>query len=745
MGSISPTSKRIAQDEGSTRGIGLSLAVKLNIIVIAAIILVSVGLVSAGYWLYSKEIDEDYRERMENASNTGSYMIDPDAIAYLWDCMQTEEFEEVRQRAVRENDPSIIEDWLGSVDATKLETTDGAPEGNRGHVFFTYQNLDDIFEIHCNLATSLAESADIQSAYIQYMQDGVTYNLVDPDLGYLGLGSIEEPLPEFAEYGDNEEIPPTIFSSKYGFLCTTAIPIYSDLTGEPVAMFCFDADMNEAMVERHSFLVNCISYVLMITLLALAASLFLVRRIATRPLRQLTEATSSFGETDESYEEGDIIELDIRSNDEIGALYREIRDMQVRITDYTHNLARITAEDERVKTELWMATAIQKAVMPDSFPDRPEFDIYASMNPARDVGGDFYDFFLVDDNHLCLAIGDVSGKGIPAALFMMAVKTMLDDHTLMGGTPAEILAQVNRRVCEHNTTKTFTTIWLGILDIETGELVCANAGHNYPWVRGADGTFKMLRDKHSLVVGGVKSMKYTDYSIELAPGDAIFVHTDGVTEAVNPAHEFFGADRLNAALNRSTGANPEQAIRTVQAEVDAFADGAEWFDDLTMLCMEYHGSANARKGVSTTDGKQDDEADTGEKELTLPAVVESIPRAIGFVTDELNSLQCPKMQIVVAIDELLGNIAKFAYGSAAEDVTVRFRAMQDGDTVEITFIDRGRPFNPLEADDPDVTLEARKRKVGGLGIFLVKKTMDEVEYERENGCNILRIRKRMTR
>ena len=193
-----------------------------------------------------------------------------------------------------------------------------------------------------------------------------------------------------------------------------------------------------------------------------------------------------------------------------------------------------------------MAKAIQEASLPSTFPafpDCPEFSIYASMDAAKDVGGDFYDFFLIDDNHLALVIADVSGKGVPAALFMMVVKIMISNSALSGGTPAEILARVNAQICEHNKTKVFVTVWLGILNTRTGGLICTNASHNYPWVRNADGTFAVLRDKHSLVVGGSKKTKFTDYTLHLNPGDAIFVHTDGVTEAANPAHEFFGSER----------------------------------------------------------------------------------------------------------------------------------------------------------------------------------------------------------
>ena len=339
-----------------------------------------------------------------------------------------------------------------------------------------------------------------------------------------------------------------------------------------------------------------------------------------------------------------------------------------------------------------------------------------------------------------MVIADVSGKGVPAALFMMAVKIMIDDRAMAGGTPAEILASVNRQICSRNTTKTFVTVWMGILDITTGIVTCANAGHNYPWIRGADGSFRMLKDKHGLVVGGVKSMKYTDYTIELSPGDAIFVHTDGVNESMNANKEFFGLERLDSVLNSQASATPEDIIRTMQEQVDAFMGGTDRFDDITMLCLEYRGS-------TPTDNESPDVLTSG-KELTLPATIESIPQATEFVITELNALDCPvaaRTQIAVAIDEILSNIAKFAYETSEGNVTVRFAIQEDNSVAEITFIDQGIAYNPLDTAEPDITLSAKQRAIGGLGVFLVKKTMDDVHYERVDDQNILRIYKRITR
>ena len=260
--------------------------------------------------------------------------------------------------------------------------------------------------------------------------------------------------------------------------------------------------------------------------------------------------------------------------------------------DYTEHLTRATAEKERVSTELRTASNIQESMLPNifpAFPERSEFDLYASMTPAKEVGGDFYDFFLIDDRHLALVIADVSDKGVPAALFMMSSKILINYRAQMGGNPSEILGAVNAQICKNNTTKMFVTVWLGILDLETGVLTCANAGHEYPIVRGQDGVFRLLKDKHGLVIGGMESSKYTDYEIQMMPGDAIFVYTDGVPEANNADGEFYGLERMEAVLNRLSDCAPQELLQGIKADVDAFTGEADRFDDLTMLCLTYKG------------------------------------------------------------------------------------------------------------------------------------------------------------
>lgn len=247
-------------------------------------------------------------------------------------------------------------------------------------------------------------------------------------------------------------------------------------------------------------------------------------------------------------------------------------------------------ENERIRSELAMASRIQTAMLPGifpAFPERKEFDIYASMDPVRRVGGDFYDFFFIDRNRLCLLIADVSGKGIPAALFMMASKIILADNAKSGKSPARILQDTNEAICANNPEGMFVTVWLGILDITTGLLTTANAGHEYPALMHADGKFELFRDKHGLVVGGMPGMKYHEHTLQLQPGSKLFVYTDGVPEATDAENALFGTERMLKALNAHTKDSPKQILHGVRESVNEFVADMEQFDDLTMMCLEF--------------------------------------------------------------------------------------------------------------------------------------------------------------
>ena len=475
-----------------------------------------------------------------------------------------------------------------------------------------------------------------------------------------------------------------------------------------------------------------VAYQLLLSLLCLWLIFFFV----LRPLKSVQQNIRLYKNTKDS---GTVIEnlSKIHPDNEIGQLSEDVSDLAKEIDDYLERIESITAEKERIVTELNLAARIQADILPNSFPpfpDRKEFDIYATMDPAKEIGGDFYDFFLVDDDHLCLNIADVSGKGIPAALFMMATRILLADNAMLGKSPAEILDGVNTAVCDNNEEGMFVTVWVGILEISTGKLTAANAGHEYPVIKRANGSYELFRDKHGFVIGGMEGIRYKEYELQLEPGSKLFVYTDGVPEATNAENEMFGTGRLLASLNGDPDADPERTLKNMRKAVDGFVKEAEQFDDLTMLCLAYYGP-----GAGTEDP-------AAFEELTLRTVPESIQQVTDFIDARLEERGCPpkaEAEINVVIDEVFCNISSYAYGEETGDATVRFSFDEETRTVSISFADRGIPFDPLSREDPDVTLPAEEREPGGLGIFMVKKMMDAVEYHREDGCNVLTVRKKI--
>ena len=306
--------------------------------------------------------------------------------------------------------------------------------------------------------------------------------------------------------------------------------------------------------------------------------------------------TKSVRTMKDSVKEGQVVNTDIHTGDEIEELATAFEDMNRDLIGYIDENTRITAEKERIDTELNLATNIQAGMLPDkfpAFPDRKDFDIYASMTPAKEVGGDFYDFFLIDENRLGIVMADVSGKGVPAALFMMHSKILLKSYTLMKQTPKAALEEVNRQICENNPEDMFVTVWLGVLDLKTGVFTAANAGHEKPAVKQPGGSFELYMDKHGIMVGYMDSIRYRKYELTLEKGSKLFLYTDGVAEATNAQEELFGTDRMIEALRTAEDKSPKDILAAVNAAVDEFVGEAPQFDDLTMLCIEYNGEAEA--------------------------------------------------------------------------------------------------------------------------------------------------------
>ena len=383
-------------------------------------------------------------------------------------------------------------------------------------------------------------------------------------------------------------------TAEYGWLCTTGVPVRNK-AGETVVYLLADVSATQIWAGMRDYLLQITVSLLVVTALIAWFLSRHMKKTLVQPINAIAEAAQAYAR--DKREGRSISEhfsgLGIRTGDEVENLSLVMADMERDVAETEANLTRITAEKERISTELELATRIQSDMLPNvfpAFPERSEFDIYASMAPAKEVGGDFYDFFLIDEDHLCMVMADVSGKGVPAALFMMASKIILANHAQLGKTPAQVLADTNAAICKNNREEMFVTVWLGILEISSGRLTAANAGHEYPVLKRPGGAFELIKDKHGFVIGGMEGMKYRDYELTLEKGAKLFLYTDGVPEATDAENEMFGTERMLAALNAAPEASPRELLKNVRRAVDGFVKDAEQFDDLTMLCLEYRGT-----------------------------------------------------------------------------------------------------------------------------------------------------------
>ncbi|MCI9441133.1 MAG: PP2C family protein-serine/threonine phosphatase [Ruminococcus sp.] len=407
-------------------------------------------------------------------------------------------------------------------------------------------------------------------------------------LGYTALG-VEEKyvnnMRNIVEKGERATEYLYSYSEESGAHTTAGIAIY-DSEENIVAVLGVEKAMTRLENARNTYVRHVLSGVLAaVFLFLLLYSAFLYKEILL-PILAVTDEAKRFAD---SGAPSDRL-LSVRKNDEIGVLAKAVDKMEKDITEYVKNLTLVTAEKERIGAELSIAAQIQADMLPSifpAFPERPEFDICASMNPAKEVGGDFYDFFMVDERHLAVVMADVSGKGVPAALFMVIGKTLIKDHTQPGRDLGEVFTKVNELLCESNKEGMFITAFEGVLDLASGELTFVNAGHEIPFICKKDGVFEPYKIHAGFVLAGMEGTRYHCGSMRLAPGDKLFQYTDGVTEAANKRGELYGMERLRGILTRNAAKQPRELLVKVKEDIDFFVGDGMQFDDITMLCVEY--------------------------------------------------------------------------------------------------------------------------------------------------------------
>ena len=525
----------------------------LSIKLITSVLLLSVLLCAAisymGYREFTTVLEDEY--------NRSAYEIAETAKSYL--------------------DPDRLEHYLetGEIDAAYLEIQDRLDAlvvSTNSYLIYVTRLSNDY-----TTSTYIFDAVHPDSGFTRY---ALGYTAQDMDPAY------QDEVEQIMTTGERSAVYFYSYTQASGAHTTAGIPV-KDSAGEIVAFLGVEKAMTALENARQTYVWNVMGITVLAVILFLVVYIGFLRREVVSPILTIAGEARRFAE--DNVARLDLLEQ-IRKKDEIGTLARAIGRMETDIVQYVENLTAVTAEKERIGTELNVDTQIQADMLPrifPPFPERDEFDIYATMTPAREVGGDFYDFFLVDQDHLAVVIADVSGKGVPAALFMVIVKTLIKNHTQTGMAPDQVFETVNRQLCENNEAGMFVTAFLGVLEISTGRFTYVNAGHNPPLAALGGRPYDWLPSKRGFVLAGLEGVRYRQQEIVLCPGDSIFCYTDGVTEALDPADALYSEARLRAFFRgRDLEGRPlAEQLDLLRRDIAAFAAGAEQADDITMLLL----------------------------------------------------------------------------------------------------------------------------------------------------------------
>ncbi len=533
------------------------ITAKLTLGVIIFGILLGAIISAIGYREFTSVLEQQYNDSAYEIAETALQYLNPDRFEeYLSTGRQDEEYRRIER---------LLDDLVEATDTTLIYVA----------------RVD---ESDYRTLTYIYDSVNSQSGFDRY------------PLGYTAIGVDEKYVNNVRNIitkGERATEYLYAYSEESGAHTTAGLAV-RDGKGTIVAILGVEKAMTRLENARNTYVKHVVTGVLIaVCLFLLAYSAFLYREMLT-PILAVTDEAKRFADTGAP---SDAL-LSIQKTDEIGVLAKAVHKMESDIVKYMENLTAVTAEKERIGAELSIATQIQADMLPSifpAFPERPEFDIYATMNPAKEVGGDFYDFFMVDERHLAVVMADVSGKGVPAALFMVIGKTLIKDHTQPGRDLGDVFTEVNDLLCESNSEGLFITAFEGVLDLVSGEFTFVNAGHEIPFISKEGGGFEPYKIRAGFVLAGMEGMRYHCGSLRLEPGDRLFQYTDGVTEATNRDKELYGMERLKEILCRHAGEPPEALLTHIKRDIDAFVGEAPQFDDITMLCMEYRERMEERK------------------------------------------------------------------------------------------------------------------------------------------------------
>jgi len=455
--------------------------------------------------------------------------------------------------------------------------------------------------------------------------------------------------------------------------------------------------------------------------------------ICSQIINKLTQPLKKFATSAREIAHGDFQAKlpQISSKDEMKELHDSFSYMQSELTNYIADLKQTTSVKEKIESELRIARDIQMGMIPKTFPpfpERKEISLYATLNPAKEVGGDLYDF-LMEGDKLFFAIGDVSGKGVPASLFMAVTRSLFRSVVLNIGSPGAVMNLLNASISENNDSKMFVTMFIGVFDLKTGVLQYCNAGHNPPVLVSPDSQCNYLEVMPNIPVGVMEGFEYKEQSITLSDSSHLILYTDGVTEAENVSKELYGKTRLLDVIRNNPKISPRRMIETLIADIETFVENNEPSDDITLLAIEY-----------------DKQRTVNNRTLSIFNKMEELNKVAEFAEQLGNEWSLSPtlvMNINLVLEEAISNIILYAYKDKPEEKQIEIVASCNANNLLLTITDSGEAFDPERKEDPDITLSAEERPVGGLGIFLIKQIMNEVEYQRVNGNNVLTMSKKI--
>ena len=557
---------------------GLSLKVKSFILIIIMAVILSFAAAALSTFIFSKTNDDLFKTHSEDIASTAAANADADVIKKVTD-MVFETFSKVKDDEIVTVDDMDTPEYEAFLERFAWITE--TPEYKS-----LYDYLNNIYAEGIEALSTIYFVAYDTSRSEPY----ALYIACAPEEDETVPGVIERFYEsddiDIAYHPENGITPYIYNEDAYGWLVVSGKPVL-DSDGNYVAMLGVDLNMDDIKAQEYDFVIMLVVLLVIITIVICAVYITVISRSVISPINKLSEVATDY--INDSEDKATFAALDINRNDEIGDLSDAMKQMECDLSEHIENITKMTAEKERIGAELGVATRIQADMLPTDFPTTMDYSIYASMTPAKEVGGDFYDYFVIDDDHIGIVMADVSGKGVPAALFMVVAKTLIKNRAMDGGDPADICADVNNQLCENNEFGLFVTTWLGIYEISTGKLDICNAGHEYPAIRRNNGEYELIigdTGDNQPPLAAMEDMCFETETITLNAGDTVFLYTDGVPEAKNLSDDRFGMDKMVDVLNSNKELSLEMQLKNMKNEIDSFTGGDTPFDDITMLMFK---------------------------------------------------------------------------------------------------------------------------------------------------------------